>query len=203
MKTMKLAMLFAAAMLSLALNACASGGTPAPVVEAQPKPEIKPEAKLPPPPSSERVARLKQLVGDSKTRTLTLEEWREIGELSGWTELSDSAGKALKESKAPPQKADAAQEPPGRRRVEELKARIAKLKQGRDAQDASQAASGDALRLRAESSALQAENAGLKQALSEARARGDEACKFVEMLTARFEELSRKYERMNELMSRK
>ena len=285
---MKLGSLFTTALLSLILNAC--GTTETPVAELVPKTEAKSEVKTPPPqPDSNKVARLKQLVEASKTKTLTLEEWKEIGELSGWSELSDSAGKALKERTAPPRKADlvtelihakehgmqlqtsldaanaelkakaaemealikrvdelskgeskaadlediakakeesrklqrendtlkerikALEESAGemadaqklKSQVNELKTRIERLKLEYVAPERHQAALDDAQRLRGDNSAIQAENAGLKQALSEARARGDEACKFTEQLTARFDDLSRKYERMNEYLRKK
>ena len=281
MKTMKLATLFIAASLMAMLNACASTETPPPPAEAAPKLEAKA-----PPPSSERVAKLKQLVEASKTRTLTIEEWKEIGDLSGWNELSDSADKALQEKKTPPKntdliaglirekeremqmqnsldaangelKAKAAEMETLIRKVDELskgqakavdledlskskeenrnlqrenaslkervkalsevaesgsnaqslkgqvgelKARIERLKVEYVAPERHQAAVDDAQRLRADNSVLQAENAGLKQALAEAKARGDEACKFTEQLTARFDALSRKYEQLNEYL---
>ena len=288
MKTMKLSTLIATALLTVALSSCASTETP--VTELTPKTESKSEVKTPPPqPASDKVARLKQLVEASKTKTLTLEEWKEIGELSGWSELSDSAGKALKERTAPPRKADlvtelinakehgmqlqtsfdaanaelkaraaemealikrvdelskgeskaadlediakakeesrklqrendtlkervkaleeAASEMADTQKlksqVNELKIRIERLKLEYVAPERHQAALDDAQRLRGDNSAIQAENAGLKQALAEARARGDEACKFTEQLTARFDDLSRKYERMNEYLRKK
>ena len=281
MKPMKLATLFIAASLMAMLNACASTETPPPPAEAAPKQEVKA-----PPPSSERVAKLKQLVEASKTRTLTIEEWKEIGELSAWNELADSADKMLQEKKTPPKNADlvaglirekeremqmqrsldaangelkakAAEMETLIRKVDELskgqakaadlediskskeenrnlqrenaslkervkalsevaesesnvqslkgqvgelKARIERLKIEYVAPERHQAAVDDAQRLRGDNSTLQAENAGLKQALTEAKARGDEACKFTEQLTARFDALSRKYEQLNEYL---
>jgi len=268
--------------LALALNACSSMDAPSPAVETTPKQEAK--VPVPQPPPSERVARLKEIIEASKTRTLTLDEWKEIGELSGWDELSASAEKALKERKAPPTKneivanlldskerqlklqasLDAAgqelkaksdemealikrvdelskgqtsasgleelskakeesrelQRENGslkervkaleeaasgasdaqklRGQVSELREKLERLKKDCVASERYQGAVGDAERLRGENSALQAENAGLKLSLAEAKARGDEACKFVEQLTARFDALSRKYEALNE-----
>jgi len=268
--------LIASTLLAIALTACASAGIP--VAESTPKPEIKAA------PSSERVDRLKEIIEASKTRTLTLDEWKEIGELSGWNEISDSAGKML-QKKTPPKKTDlvselikakerelqlqssldvANEELKARsaememlmkkvdelskgqakaadleeiaktkkenrnlqRENEALKARLKNLDSAGDAQklkgqiaelksrierlkleyvapEKHQATIDDAQRLHSENSALHAENAGLKQALSEAKARGDDACKFVEQLTARFDALSRKYEQLNEHLGRR
>jgi chromosome segregation ATPase len=274
-------MLIASALLAVTLNACASTGIPA--AEIAPKPEIKAA------PSSERIDRLKEIIEASKTRTLSLDEWKEIGELSGWNELSDSAEKMIQTQKTPPKKSDlvtellktkehelqlqtsldivneelkakadegemlikkvdelskgqtsaSALEDIAKTREEnrnlqrenealkervkaleeatsnvadsqklkgqitELKSRIERLKLEQVAPEKYQAALDDAQRLHSENSSLQAENAGLKQALSEAKTRGDEAYKFVEQLTARFDALSRKYEQLNEYLSRR
>ena len=274
-------MLIVSALLAIALNACASSGIP--VAEATPKPEIKAA------PSSERVDRLKEIIEASKTRTLSLDEWKEIGELSGWNELSDSADKMLQTQKAPPKKSDIVTEllktkehelqlqtsldtaneelkakaseaemltkkvdelskgqtnaadlediaktkeenrslqrenealkervkaledaannvvdsQKLKGQITELKSRIERLKLEQVAPEKYQAALDDAQRLHSENSALQTENTGFKQALAEAKTRGDEACKFIEQLTARFDALSRKYEQLNEYLSRR
>lgn len=85
----------------------------------------------------------------------------------------------------------------------ELRARIEKLKQEYVPPEKYQAALDAAQKSKSESSALQAENAWLKEAVSAAKARGDEAWKLTEQLTAKFDELSRKYERFNEFLRKK
>ncbi len=277
----------ASAFLALALNACSSMEIPAPTAEVQPKQEVK--TPVPQAPSSERIAKLKEIIEASKTRTLSLDEWKKIGELSGWDELSQSALKAQEAQKAPPRKSDAVAELlktkeqelklqasldaaneelkaksgemdmlvkkvdelskgqasaaeledvskvkeenrslqrenaslKGRVKeledasreqgdtqklkgqVSELRERIERLKLEMVAPEKYQSTVDDAQRLHSENSALQAENAGLKQALAEAKARGDEACKFVEQLTVRFDALSRKYETLNEYLGKR
>jgi len=85
----------------------------------------------------------------------------------------------------------------------ELRARIEKLKQEYVPPEKYQAALDATQKSKSESSALQAENAGLKEALTAAKLRGDEAWKLTEQLTAKFDELSRKYERLNEFLRKK
>lgn len=266
------------AFLAFALNACASTETV--VANAAPKQELKST-----PPSSERVARLKEIIEASKTRTLTLDEWKEIGELSGWSELSESAEKAMQVPKKSDAIAkllkmkehelqlqaslttaneelkakagemdmlikkvdelskgqtraaelenvskikeenrnlqrenaslkdrvkeleDAAREQGDAQKlkgqVTELRDRIERLKLEMIAPEKYQNTVAEAQHLHSENSALQAENAGLKQALAEAKARGDDACKFVDQLTARFDALSRKYEQLNEHLAKR
>lgn len=219
--------LIASTLLTIALTACASTGT------AMAEAAVKPEIKAAPSPervnrlkeiieAKERELQLQSSLDvaneELKARSAEMEMlMKKVDELSKGqaksADLEDIArtkeenrnlqreNEALKARLKDLYSAGDAQKLKGQ--IAELKSRIEHLKWEYVAPEKHQAAIDDAQRLYSENSALQAENAGLKQALAEAKARGDDACKFVEQLTARFDALSRKYEQLNEHLGRR